>query len=152
MDFLWDPYNKKELFEFLPLKVAQFMVPQGKSIYITAGESVVSVNDLHPMPHCNHEEADTRMVAHIQHALQHGLQTVQVRTVDTDDIAILVGVFQDLATVQPSIDICLAFGMGKHHQFFSVNTMYKYLGKARTRSLPVFHALSGSDTTSAFNG
>ena len=79
MDFLWDPNNKKELFEFLTSKVAQFMVPEGKSIYITACESEVSVNGLYPMPDCNHEEADTRMVVHILHALQ-----VQVHTVHDD--------------------------------------------------------------------
>ena len=40
---------------------------------------------------CNHEEADTRIVVHLQHALKHGAKTDLVRTVDTDVIVILAG-------------------------------------------------------------
>jgi hypothetical protein len=45
------------------------------------------------MPHCNHEEADTRIVVHVRHALQQGMRCIEVRTVDTDVVVILVAVF-----------------------------------------------------------
>lgn len=49
----------------------------------------IGINSI--MLHCNHEEADTRMVVHVMHALQQGSATIQKRTVDTDDvIAILI--------------------------------------------------------------
>ena len=43
------------------------------------------------MPPCNHEEADTRIVIHVLHALQSGCKSVVIRTVDTDVVVILVG-------------------------------------------------------------
>ena len=43
------------------------------------------------MPECNHEEADTRMLIHLQDALKNGATTCLVRTVDTDVIVIIVG-------------------------------------------------------------
>ena len=55
MDFLRDPSNKTELFDFLTTKVANYTFPQGKSVYITAAESVVAVPSTNPMPNCNHE-------------------------------------------------------------------------------------------------
>lgn len=42
------------------------------------------------MPDCNHEEADTIIVVPIMHALQQGMRTIEVRTVDTDIAAILI--------------------------------------------------------------
>ena len=104
------------------------------------------------MQDCNHEEADTRIVVHVQHALKHGAKTVQIRTVDTDIIVILVGVFYDLAVIQPEADVWVAFGMGRNFGFHYINDICSSLGELRSRSLPVFHAYSGCDTTSAFNG
>ena len=57
-----------------------------------------------PMDDCNHEEADTRIMVHIRHALEQGAETVLVRTVDTDVVVILVGLFFDLVTIQPPSD------------------------------------------------
>jgi len=66
------------------------------------------------MNSCNHEEADTRVAVHVLHALQQGLKTVQVRTVDTDVVVVLAGQFHDLLVIQPLADIWVAFGMGKN--------------------------------------
>ena len=43
MDFLRDSENKKELFAYITSKVAEFTFQLGKAVYITSGESVVSV-------------------------------------------------------------------------------------------------------------
>ena len=75
-DFLHDSSNKKELFDFLTYKVANFVFPEGKAVYITSEESVLKVCSSSPMPNCSHEEADTRIVVHLLHALQQGLTTV----------------------------------------------------------------------------
>ena len=42
--------------------------------------------------------------------------------------------------------------MGKHFTFISVNRVRASLGETKARCLPVFHALIGCDTTSAFVG
>ena len=75
-DFLHDSSNTKELFDFLTYKVANFVFPEGKAVYITSEESVLTVCSSSPMPNCNHEEADTGIVVHVLHALQQGWTTV----------------------------------------------------------------------------
>ena len=56
-----------------------------------------------PVGNCNHEAADTRVVVHVLHALEHGA--------DTNVIVILVGQCRSFLPAQPLTDICLAFGM-----------------------------------------
>ena len=74
---------------------------------------MVSIGNDDMMPDCNHEEADTRIVVHVVHALNQGTLKVHVRTVDTDVIAILVGKYHDLVSCSPHADIVVAFGKGK---------------------------------------
>ena len=104
------------------------------------------------MDDCNHKEADTRIMVLIWHALEHGAETLLVRTVDTDVVVILVGLFFDLVTIQLSCDFWIAFGMGKNYRLYHINSICESLEEPRSRALPVFHAFSGCDTTSAFNG
>ena len=152
MYFLRDSVNKKELFAFLTSKVAQFSWPPAKAVYVTSGQAVVCIGDSIPMQNCNHEEADTRIVVHVLHALKQGEQTICVRTVDTDVVVILAGTFHDLVATQPLTDIWVAFGMGKDYRFYHINAICESLGEPQSRALPVFHAFTGCDTTSAFNG
>jgi hypothetical protein len=100
---------------------------------------------------CDHEEADTRIVVHVIHALAQGASTVQVRTGDTDVVVILIGKFHDILLLYPQAVIWVAFGMGKDFCFFHINDICASLGKDWSQSLPVFHAMTGCDTTSAFN-
>ena len=104
------------------------------------------------MPNCNHEEAETRIVVHVLHALQQGLTTVQVRTVDTDVVVVFIGVFHKLLLSQPKADIWVAFGVGKNYRLYSINALSTSLGTKRSQALPMLHAISGCDTTSAFWG
>ena len=152
MDFLFDPKNKTKLFAFLTNKITTFTFPSSKLVYVTSAQSVLHSGSATHMQDCNHEEADTRIVVHIQHALQQGMKTIEVRTVDTDVVVILVGVFYDLHAIQPLADIWIAFGVGKNYRFLTVNAISHTLGEPKSRALPVFHALSGCDTTSAFKG
>ena len=104
------------------------------------------------MSNCNHDEADTRIMVHIQHALQRGMTRIQVRTVDTDVIVVVVGPFYELVRSQPLAELFVTFGMGKNYQLISMNAICSSLGEPRARSLPIFHALTGCDTTLAFKG
>ena len=117
------------------------------------GSSVISIGSATAMTDFTHEEADTRVVVHILHAIHYEeAKTVLVRTVDTDVLVILVGKLHDLREVQPELDLWLAFGMGRNFRFISVNSICAVLGEPRSTSLPVFHALTGCDTTSCFFG
>lgn len=116
------------------------------------GQSVISKGSSQPMPQCDHEEADSRISVHIVDALNKGSKTILVRTVDTDVIVILIGIHFDLISLHPGADIWVAFGMGKHFRYYSINTICQDLGASTSRALPVFHAFSGCDTTSQFLG
>ena len=83
------------------------------------------------MADCNHEEADTRVVVHILHALEQRIKTIVVRTVDTEVIVILTGVFFELIANNPLADIWVAFGTGKNFKLHSINAIHTYLGKER---------------------
>ena len=152
MNFLADQMNKKELFAYLTSKIEAFSWPPTKAVYATSGKSVSSCGISVPMDDCDHEESETRIMVHIRHALHHGAKTVLVRTVDTDVVVILVGMFHQFLSIQPASDIWITYGMGKHHKFLHINSLCERLGKSRLIGLPVFHTFSGSDTTSFFNG
>jgi hypothetical protein len=124
------------------------------SIFLSIlGTSVISIGAITSMPDCNHEEADTRIVVHLIHAIQdEHTESVVVRTVDTDVIVILIGKYHHLKSIKPSLDLWVAFGMGRNFSFIRINDVCTGLGEERSRSLPVFHALSGCDTTSSFYG
>ena len=116
-DFLRDPINKKELFEFLTSKVAGCSIPPECSIYITDGEHVTCVGTQIDMSTCNQEEADIRIVVHVKHALENGAKSIQVRTVDTDVVIVLIGVFHELSQINADLDLWVAFGTGKNYSF-----------------------------------
>jgi hypothetical protein len=105
------------------------------------------------MSECNHEEADSRIVVHLLHAVSSdNAKSVQVRTVDTDVIVILICKVHDILARYPETDIWVAFGMGRHFSLKHINSICNHLGESKSRSLPVFHALTGCDTTSGFFG
>ena len=133
-------------------KIAKFTFPPSKLVYVTSGQSVLHSGSANLMSDCNHEEADTRIVVHAQHALQQGMKNIEIRTVDTDVIVILASMFYDLLVIQPLADIWVAFGVGKNYRFLSINAICHTLGRPKAQALPVFHALTGCDTTSAFRG
>ena len=54
--------------------------------------------------------------------------------------------------IDPDVHIWIAFGMGKNFQHLSFNAIHESLGKSKARTLPMFHAFSGCDTTSSFQG
>ena len=94
--FLHDSTNKQELFNFLSNRVSSTDFPDGKQIFITSGTTVISRGTTHCMQLCGHEEADTRILVHLEDALANGSTTCLVRTVDTDVIVIIIGKFHAL--------------------------------------------------------
>jgi len=89
------------------------------------------------MQSCDHEEADTRIVLHVQHALDKGCKQVFVRTVDTDVLVILIGLFHDMIASYPSAAIRIGSGIWKYVQYISENSTCAFLGPETSRALPV---------------
>ena len=81
------------------------------------------------MEESDHEEADTRICLHVHNALKNVATIVLIRTVDTDMIVILVGVFHDLLQQHPDMQLWVGFGMGKHFRYYHVNSICQELGE-----------------------
>lgn len=150
--FLQDPRNKEELFALLTEDVVNHEYPHNKLVFITSGPTVQSNHSNITMGESDHEEADSRICLHLNDALKEGATSILIRTVDTDVIVILVGVFHDLIQCHPDMQLWVGFGTGKQYRYYDVNSICQELGEDKARALPFFHAFSGSDTTSQFSG
>ena len=151
-DFLRDANNRQELFSFLSNKIATAVCPEEKEIIVTSGTSVILLGTSRSMETCDHEEADTRLLIHLQDGLLNGFSSFVVRTVDTDVVVILLGKFHHLISLCQNVNIWVAFGTGKNFTHVHINAVYRQLGMEKSLALPVFHSFTGCDTTSAFFG
>ena len=104
-------------------------------------------NSRETMSDFNHEEADTRMMVHVEHSLVSGAKTIGICSQDTDVVIIVLGFFHQLQAKYNFDDIVIDFGLTKR---YSVSTIAEKLGAVVCQALPFFHALTGCDTTSAF--
>ena len=86
---------------------------------------------------------------HVAHAAEHDHRWIQVRTVDTDVVVLAVMVAQALPCVD---ELWIAFGTGKNYRYIPAHEIAASLGPQKARALPVFHAMTGCDTVSAFVG
>ena len=152
-DFLSDPTNKTELFQYLNSKLLSLDLPPNKHLIITQGEKVFSVGSNYcDMQNCDHEESDSRVVVHMLNALQHNLSNICIRTVDSDVICILISTFFNLLEIYPALNIWVAFGTSSNFRYIHINSVCSRLDKDFSRAIIAFHAFSGSDTTSSFRG
>ena len=151
-NFLRVDSNKAELFNYLSTVVMHDFQQEDKQLIVTHDVQVLSKPELQDMlsiSPCSHEEADTRMFLHVYHAVRHGHRKILVQTVDTDVVVLAVSIAQ---TLPPECELWLAFGTGKHFKYLAAHTIASGLGPEKARVLPVFHALTGCDTVSSFNG
>ena len=125
----------------------------GKQLITTEGQHVIAVppnEETTSLAPCNHEEADTRMMLHAAAAMKCGHRKIAIRTVDTDVVVLAVWVVQECHRLID--ELWLAFGTGKKFRYIAAHELYASLGPEKSKSLPVFHAITGCDTVSAFAG
>eukprot|EP00732_Lithocolla_globosa_P000245 Lithocolla_globosa_v1_NODE_60_length_7376_cov_322.464554.p6 type:complete len:178 gc:universal NODE_60_length_7376_cov_322.464554:5474-6007(+) len=140
--FLRDSKNKTELSVFLSQKIAAYEYPQGKQVIATLGPDVIASLNTEVerfVSNCDHEEADTRMILHILHALLYCGATVCVRTVDSDILAILTSMLPDMKKVNKQANISIMLGTGKSLSIRQITDS----GWENSRALMAFHAWSG---------
>ena len=99
-----------------------------------------------PLNPSNHEEADTRIFLHCNHASINGLKFAMISTVDSDVVVIAVHFFSELNLSE----LWIKFGVGKSKRFLAIHEIAQSLGADICSGLTFFHAWSGCDTTSAF--
>lgn len=143
--------NKRELFTFLSEQIVILAAVEGKKVYATQGESVLcseAMADMTCLTPCSHEEADTRIFVHVADAIRRGCTKIAIRTVDTDVVAIAIA---QVHILTPD-ELWVAFGTGPNFRYIAVHEIAHTLGPRKSAVLPVFHAFTGCDTTSAFSG
>ena len=126
-------------------------VPEGKEIYTTYGESVLSATkrtDLGVLAPCTHEEADTRLMVHALDATSRGHRRIRIRSNDTDVVVLALSV----ASILQADEVWVTHGSGKNVQNIPTHAVATFLGRDKASTLPMFHALTGCDTVSFFNG
>ena len=70
----------------------------------------------------DHEEVDSRMCLNVDNALNKGTPIV-LRTVDTDVVITLIGVFHDLFPAPSRTTVIVGFGTGKNIRYYHINPM-----------------------------
>ena len=121
--FLQDATNKEELFNLPKEDVVKYDYPPSRLVYITSGSHVKSNCADVSLSANDHQETDNRICLRVDDALNEGATTIVVRTVDTDVVVILVGIFHDLAQPHPGMQSWVGFGTGKHFRYYRVNSI-----------------------------
>jgi len=141
--------TKIELNEFPAETLSALTYPSDRQFIVTHHENILS-NCGMTMPVCSHEEADTRLLHHVKHALSENMTFVQILSNDTDVVILALGVYHTLCSNHIFDDLVIEFGMGKNYRKISIKSLADSLGQLRSQALVFFHAFSGCDTTSAF--
>ena len=124
-------------------------LPESKEVYSTHGSSVLTSSDRTEMSNlapCTHEEADTRLMIHALDASLRGHRRIKIRTNDTDVMVLALSVVSTL----PVNEFWITYGSGKNVQHMPAHDVVLSLGPSKASALPMFHALTGSDTVSFF--
>lgn len=118
--FLRSSENKVGLFHFLADGL-QEVSNNIKTIVATKGEEVVC-NDATDVASLKskQEEADSRILLHVFHAVQHGHTKILVKTVDTDVVVIAVSLFDELKKIMLE-DFWISFGVGKSTRCIAIH-------------------------------
>ncbi|XP_061915901.1 uncharacterized protein LOC133658193 [Entelurus aequoreus] len=112
---------------------------------VTVKEGSQTVSAVHELT-CDHEECDTRVFLHAQHAAQEH-QTVVIKSPDTDVAVIAV-------SLQRALQCSLYFftGVGNRTRIIDVAKVAAALGNSVCSALIGIHTFTGCDSTSAFHG
>ena len=104
--------------------------------------------DLTGVSPCNHDEADTRVFVHVEHAADSGNQKFAVKTVDTDVVFLAISLLQSLQIEE----LWVEFDVGKHQRWLPIHEYATNLGESICNGLRFWFAFTGCDTVSSFAG
>ena len=146
-EFLRIDDNKTELFSYLAVS-AVANIKTNKTFITIHQSNVLCIHrqDLVGLAPCKHEEANTRIILHLEDAVREKHNKISIRTVDTDVVVLAVTAAQRIN----ASELWIAFGTGKSFRYLAIHEMVRALGPEKCIALPVFHAFTGCDTVSSF--
>lgn len=95
---------------------------------------------------CSQEEADTRALLHLKHAVLNGHRKAFLRTADTDWVVNASFISTKLTELD---QIWVGYGFGKTYRDIAAHEVAEGLGDQRCKALPMFHHSTGGDMSSA---
>lgn len=148
--------NKVSLSAFLTetwVETAKHLLPAEKELVIGGGTVdgyvALSVKNGHchevPALNSDHEEANTRMLLHAQHASQ-GAQKIIIQSPDTD-VLLCVTHYVEIGTGE----LWFRTGVKDRLRYIPAHKIALNLGPLICKALPAFHALTGCDSTSSLS-
>ena len=156
--FLSDGQNKEALIDFLFLTWQEVDFQSLKAnftMYIThrsachafvVDDGTVVVTEVQELS-CDHEESDTRMFLHAQHAMLQSYESIIIRSPDTD-----VAIIGLSLKVQLPVDLFFFTGVGNKTRIVDLQAVASSLGSDVCKALIGIHTFTGCDSTSAFYG
>ncbi|VDI11065.1 Hypothetical predicted protein [Mytilus galloprovincialis] len=133
--FLRVDENKKELFAYISEQLVSrdIVFDEEKQIVSTTGSNVNcrKEKDVSKIAPCTQEEADTRMMLHVNDAVADGHKCVMIRTVDTDVVVIAISVLQKIESI---LELWIAFGVGKNFRYLSIHDIANALGPEKSHT------------------
>ena len=104
---------------------------------------------------CTHEEADYRLMLHLAHCLETGHEKVMIKTGDSDVVVLAIFAAASLKrrhSLHSLEELWVEFMVAKNRCYIPIHEIVNNLGIKKSLALPVFHAITGADTTSEFKG
>ena len=142
--FLRVDENKKELFAYLAEFISSF---ENENLVISTLQGEIVHNkesyDSENISVCNHEEADTRLLAS-----RNGCNSALITSNDTDVMVISVAKFNVLDLKE----LWVLFGSGNRHRYLPIHEICETLGPQKSVALPSFYAITGCDQVSFIAG
>ena len=97
--------------------------------------------------HADHQEADTKLLLHAQHAAKDGARVV-IQSLDTDVLVLSVSQCEEIGCQE----LWFRTVVKERIRYIPVYKIAARLGRPMCKAIPAFHALTGSDTTSSLSG
>ena len=152
--FLRNSTNKSELFHFLADAMAKMttsnavLVTKEENVLTSTNYTNMSLEELAP---CTHEEADTRIFLHAWHAAREGYKSLLVDANDTDIVVLAISLMSSLTALGLK-EMWVRFGKGEHTRWIPIHDLVSTLGPQKSKGMLFFHAFTGCDVVSGFNG
>ena len=125
------------------------IMTKGENAITTTSDTSVNLEEVAP---CTHEEADTRIFVHVRYAATEGYKSLMmIEANDTDIVVIAISLKPSLAATGLE-KMWVAFGKGKQRRWIPIHDLVSAIGPEKTSGMLFFHAFTGCDFVSSFNG
>ena len=122
-------------------------------LYVTSGSNctklssrnqILRYDNVIELSHCDHEEADTRIMLHATHAANCGHYTIVIKSPDTD--VFILGLYAKIFLPEATC-IFIYTGSGEYSRMISIDVILPSTAPELISALPGLHAFTGKATT-----